>query len=140
MCKVFCEIFLNMFVIFMKYFHNFPRASFVRFSHLFFFCIYRAYYLCLVLLKLPHWITMFYIQNTPTIWRVLSVPALPNRNASESPFPSMYRVGEEGRERAREILFPRKRVAITEAVDGLLWNSKILQKYLFQLCLIYLDA
>lgn len=52
----------------------------------------------------------------------------------------MYRVGEEGRERAREILFPRKRVAITEAVDGLFWNSKILQKYLFQFYLIYLDA
>lgn len=36
MCKVFCEIFWNIFVIFVKYFHNFPRASFVRFSHLFF--------------------------------------------------------------------------------------------------------
>lgn len=36
MCKVFCEIFLNMFVIFVKYFHNFPRASFVRFLIFFF--------------------------------------------------------------------------------------------------------
>lgn len=127
MCKVFCEIFSNIFVIFAKYFHNFPRASFVRFSHLFFAFIVHIIWFrfcwncriglqCFIYKFLPQFEGFYRYPHCLIVMR----PTHRSHRYSRQCWGS-------GREIEREILLLRKRVAITEAVDGFLRNFKMPQ-------------